>query len=35
MDRGDDLPAATEFIVVLGLVLQGEGRVKVDGSTAS
>jgi hypothetical protein len=31
----DDLAAATEFFVELGLVLQGEGPSKVAGSTAS
>ena len=31
----DDLAAATEFFVQLGLVLQGEGRSKVAGWTAS
>jgi catechol 2,3-dioxygenase-like lactoylglutathione lyase family enzyme len=31
----DDLAAATEFFVELGLELQGEGRSKAGGRTAS
>jgi catechol 2,3-dioxygenase-like lactoylglutathione lyase family enzyme len=31
----DDLAAATQFFVELGLVLEGEGPSKVAGSTAS
>lgn len=31
----DDLAAATAFFVELGLELQGQGRSRADGSTAS